>query len=262
MENKKGNGIFLGIVSVATLIVAIIGATFAFFSASTQSEQNAVNLEAYEYKLSLSVSQVWEFASGLIPLKGTELVKDSNGQTLAAPNNTHLLYAINVGNAEGKKCVDDNGLQVCALYEVTIRNDAFNEVTLTGEIKTTANNPGNGENAGPFTNLVYQQVELLDPEKQDPEKGFSVIGQPIPLESEVEQSVQIADITIPGADQGTSEAGIAKTYILVYLNDNGSDQSSEMGAKYEGQLIYTGGTGNTLTGTFKVAGTTENPEGA
>ena len=29
MENKNGRGIFLGVVSVATLIVAIIGATFA-----------------------------------------------------------------------------------------------------------------------------------------------------------------------------------------------------------------------------------------
>ena len=40
MENKKGSGIFLGVVSVATLIVAIIGATFAFFSTQTGSENN------------------------------------------------------------------------------------------------------------------------------------------------------------------------------------------------------------------------------
>ena len=32
-EDKKGNGLFLGIVGVATLIVAIIGASFAYFSA-------------------------------------------------------------------------------------------------------------------------------------------------------------------------------------------------------------------------------------
>ena len=34
MENKKGNGIFLGVIGVATLIVAIIGATFKYFSAN------------------------------------------------------------------------------------------------------------------------------------------------------------------------------------------------------------------------------------
>lgn len=47
-------------------------------------------------------------------------------------------------------------------------------------------------------------------------------------------------------------------YVLVYLNDEG-DQSSEMGATFTGQLIYSSedGSGNTLTGTFTVAGTTE-----
>ena len=48
MENKKGNGVFLGVVAVATLIVAIIGATFAYFSITAQSAENAVNLSAYD----------------------------------------------------------------------------------------------------------------------------------------------------------------------------------------------------------------------
>ena len=70
MENKRGNEIFLGIVSVATLIVAIIGATFAYFSASTESNENAVNLGAYEFKLTLSVIPVFpEGATSLIPLE-------------------------------------------------------------------------------------------------------------------------------------------------------------------------------------------------
>ena len=42
MENKNGQGVFLGVVGVATLVVAIIGATFAFFSAQTQSEAGAI----------------------------------------------------------------------------------------------------------------------------------------------------------------------------------------------------------------------------
>ena len=36
-ENRKGPGIFYAVVGVATLVVAIIGATFAFFSASDTS---------------------------------------------------------------------------------------------------------------------------------------------------------------------------------------------------------------------------------
>ena len=34
MENNNGRGIFYGVIGVATLVVAIIGATFAFFAAS------------------------------------------------------------------------------------------------------------------------------------------------------------------------------------------------------------------------------------
>lgn len=37
MENKNGQGIFYGVIGVATLVVAIIGATFAYFSASVSA---------------------------------------------------------------------------------------------------------------------------------------------------------------------------------------------------------------------------------
>ena len=113
MENRKGSGIFLGIVSIATLIVAIIGATFAYFSATTVSNEDAVNLTAYEFKLSLSVNPVYpEGASSLIPLNPTTVIPNAPEN-----NNTNLLYALNEAT---KPCIDDNGLQVCALYEVII----------------------------------------------------------------------------------------------------------------------------------------------
>ena len=46
MENRKGNEIFLGVVGVATLLVAIVGATFAYFSATTNSDEGAVQAAA------------------------------------------------------------------------------------------------------------------------------------------------------------------------------------------------------------------------
>lgn len=39
-NNRKGSGVFYAVVGVATLVVAIIGATFAYFSASTTAEKN------------------------------------------------------------------------------------------------------------------------------------------------------------------------------------------------------------------------------
>lgn len=253
MENRKGNGIFLGIVSVATLIVAIIGATFAYFSASTESDPNAVNLTAYEFKLSLSVNPIYpEGASALIPLNPTTVIANAPDA-----NNTNLLYALNVAK---KRCIDDQGLQVCALYQVTIENQAVNEIKLSGQLQTTANNPGEGDGKTGFKNLTYQAIA-----GNHKENNLTLVGNAIPLAVTPEEDpIDIAGITVPGAtydDEGELVPGVGTTYVLVYLNDNG-DQSSEMGASFTGKLIYSSGegTGNTLTGTFSVAAPEEEPE--
>ena len=254
MENRKGNGIFLGIVSVATLIVAIIGATFAYFSASTESDPNAVNLSAYEFKLTMSVSPIYpEGASALIPLNPSTKIMTADGTEYDSVNNTNLLYALN--EAE-KRCIDDHGLQVCALYQVTITNQAVNEVILSGELKTISNNPGTGEGRTPFQHLMYQ--ELAGDHLQN---NLSLVDDPVAIKPEVEGVAKIGDIKVSGATTGEGGKlvpGTGTAYVLVYLNDEG-DQSSEMGATFTGQLIYSSedGSGNTLTGTFTVAGTTE-----
>lgn len=254
-KNRNGNGIFLGVVSVATLIVAIIGATFAYFSASTESEDNAVNLGAYEYKLSLSMSQVYpenaSAASGIIPLDPTKTVEGADD---LVPNNTNLLYALN--QAE-KKCVDDNGLTVCALYKVEILNDGSNPVTLNGQIKTTSNNAADGDNRTPFENLTYQALN-------GEEGSFTLDGTAKTIAPNVDETTDIASMEVTGAtinpsDGSVTEQGKGTAYILIYLNDKNTDQSGEMGATYEGKVIYQSGTGagQGLTGTFKVGGGSE-----
>lgn len=247
MENRRGNGIFLGIVSIATLIVAIIGATFAYFSASTESNEDAVNLQAYEFKLSLSMNPIAGFnGSGLIPMNPTTTI---NG----APegNNTNLLYALN--EAE-EKCVDSNNLQVCALYEVIIENSAENTVTLNGKIRTVANNAKGEEGSTPFTDLMYQSIN------GDMDAGFTLGDINVALNETPDEpgyGVDIAPITIEGNSSATS-------YVLIYLDETGGDQSGMMGANFQGQLIYTseGDAGNTLTGTFRIEGTEEPETGA
>lgn len=246
MENGRGNGIFLGIVSIATLIVAIIGATFAYFSASTESSPNAVGLSAYEFKLSLSVTPVYPTgASALIPLNPDTVIPNAPEE-----HNTNLLYALN----EAKhKCVDDSGLQVCALYMVTISNQAGNTVTLRGELTTTSNKASTEEGRTEFKNLRYQALT-----GSHENNTLAKSGAPIDIAATVGDKIQIADVTVSGAkfdDSGKmTEEGKGITYVLVYLNDNG-DQSAEMGASYTGKLTYVSkdGIGNALTGTFQVA---------
>ena len=245
MENRKGNGIFLGIVSIATLIVAIIGATFAYFSATTESNVNAIGVTAYEFKLTLSVTPVYPTGSAaLIPLNPKTEIPNAPEK-----NNTNLLFAL---NEAATKCVDDSGLQVCALYKVTIYNAAANKVTLTGQLKTTSNVASLEEGREPFSNLTYQAVT-----GSHEDNSLALEGDPITIPEAVDDVINIADVTVNGAtmgENGEMVPGEGVTYVLVYLNDNG-DQSVEMGASFTGQLIYSSkdGIGNNLTGTFTVA---------
>ena len=251
MENKKGSGIFLGIVSISTLIVAIIGATFAYFSASTESNEGAIGLQAYEYQLSLNVERIYPTdGSALIPLNPNAVIENAPEE-----NNTNLLYALNVAN---KKCVDDSGMQVCALYRVIIQNDATNEVVMSGQLETTSNVASSKPGRTPFVNLTYQALT-----GNHNDSTLKLVGDPITLASTVGESIKISNITVPGGktnDLGDFEPGIGYSYVLVYLNDFGN-QTGEMGAAYGGKVKYVSadGEGTTLTGSFKVS--TSDPSG-
>jgi len=266
-NNRKGNGIFLGIVSVATLVVAIIGATFAYFSASTQSNEDAVNLTAYEFRLSMTVSPVFpNGASELIPLNADELL----GET----GKTKLEYALNTTGRAYDECIDDTGLQVCALYQVEIRNSNPNPITLGGQIRTVTNTPGEGTDRTEFVNLKYRSVKsstdnplnhdmtLLNAgdEIDEDQPTLLAVGK-ASLPSAPDGTVDIDPIYVPGAVGG--EDGIGTALVLIYLEDTAGDenkenddQSAEMGASYTGQLIYasTEDAGSTLTGTFNISG--------
>lgn len=262
MENKRGNGIFLGIVSIATLIVAIIGATFAYFSASTISNNGAIGATAYEYNLTLSVSPIYPSgASALIPMAAREVIKDTKGEEWDGNNDgiseNNLLYALNYAK---DKCIDDHGLQVCALYQVTIKNNAVNPITLTGKLFTNKNEAAEGkEGRTKFQNLMYQEID-----GEHEKNNFVLVGDAKPLDVETTgEGVEIADIEIEGGKKSGNEItpGIGTSYVLIYLNEAGAGQSSEMGASFEGRLEYSSGDGtNGLTGSFTVAAPEEDPE--
>ncbi len=106
MEQKNnGRGIFYGVIGVATLVVAIIGATFAYFTATAQ-DNNTITGNMATVKLNLAVEKVTtvdETKGGLIPM--------SNGMVESAVSKNEV-------------CVDDNGNAVCQIYKVTITNNS------------------------------------------------------------------------------------------------------------------------------------------
>lgn len=265
MEHGRGSGIFFGIVSIATLIVAIIGATFAYFSASISSNTDAVGAGAYEFiNASMVIEQVYPTlaanADGLIPLKPDTVIPGA-----PATHNTNLAYAL---NGVSEKCLDSYGYQVCVVYKVTIKNGGRQTIDLSGKLKTTLNEASFRDNATPFANLTFHAIDVKD------DGSIELVGSPVPLLKEPATMIQIGDeIDISDVSVGPARMeydeeeereklveGTAETYVLLFLNENG-DQSGEMGARFEGQLIYTSGAGNgsQLTGTFTVGSEEPRP---
>lgn len=159
MENKNGSGIFLGVVGVATLVVAIVGATFAFFTA--QAGQGNVEAEAYVFDTDLTINETSAAAdkTGLIPMAGSLL---------------------STATTQEDVCVDKNGYDVCQVYTVVFTNNADQDVTLTPALTVTTNG---------FTNLKMVYAETLANASAD---GATTLGEPNP-----DESVTFADITVP-----------------------------------------------------------------
>lgn len=128
---RKGQGTFYMIIAMLTLIVAIVGATFAYFSLQA-SDENTVKGNAAKVGLSLEVRKVSVDASGdLIPLDETLLEKAIAGDSAT----------------ENQMCVDKNGNTVCQVYELKVTNEGTAATAVNGNLTLTAET---------ITNLKWQ----------------------------------------------------------------------------------------------------------
>lgn len=142
-SDSKGRDIFYGIVAIATLIVAIIGATLAYFSVIASSEEGAVNATAATVSIDYNDGQqVSAQADKLIPatFDVVKQVYESRISTLAPEDLT-----------ESNACIDDNDRQVCSVYRFTVKSD------LSRTITATLNNEHNG-----FTYLSYAVYDVTN----------------------------------------------------------------------------------------------------
>ena len=243
MENSKGRGIFLGVVSVATLIVAIIGATFAWFSASVGSGENDVNLTAYQFDAKLTVERVFPTAENaskkIIPFVPDKVLRE--GQENETNN---MNYALNEAT---NKCVDSSGYLVCSLYKITVTNNGSDAIELDGSVTTMET----GTTLTANGDLKAQIISYADGKYTYTHNLSKALALPNTVRGSGKLIMDPATLTV-GATPG---ANTAELYVLVWLNDTTESQSSMMGASYKGQFIFSAvgmGAGNQLTGTFNL----------
>ena len=238
MENSnKKNGIFLGVISVATLIVAIIGATFAYFSSQVSSGNDAVNVTAYEFATKLdSIERIYPDATG-----DSARATPALAEGIIPMLKDKLETAINSTN----KCIDSKGHMVCALYKATLTNSG-KAVNLNVSIESIVNKKSDkSETTKPFTHLTYQNLASSDG------STFTITGNPTVLG---EQATTVKPDTVIAIEEGSTSQKTVNHYFVVYLEDpvgGETDQSEEMGATYAGKITYSTGEGaDKLTGTF------------
>lgn len=132
MENKNGRGIFYGVIGVATLVVAIIGATFAYFTATANTSATPVTATGGTVSLEATAGEK-KMSTKMIPLD-VENANFAKGGFVGITDS-----ATGVGD-----CHDKRGNEICSVFTVTLRNPSAS----SQKIFTTFVPTDNG-----FTNL-------------------------------------------------------------------------------------------------------------
>ena len=255
MEREDKRGIFFGVVGVLTLIVAIIGATLAYFSINAQSDENALIVQA------ASVQIVYEDGN---KLNIKDMIPSSNTVAMAA----YSRWLNNESTTEGveyEKCVDDKGNVVCGVYEFTLTNNGTNKADITAKVVPTAIPTGDdGEPLYPsFTNLKYTLYDITEVAVNEDESEGRVgerIGSGVEVQDENGQTVGSIGYTefkiLPTAVElpgrvGDAAIGGQKVYrLFIWLDEQGPANNPEQGAVFNGTVFIDVAGTQDITGTI------------
>lgn len=130
-QNNDGKGITLITVGILTIIVAIAGATFAFFQV-TATNNNITGESAYvANNLELKVTLSSTAATGkLVP-------------QLEKTGTTNILQKAVTGATGKGSCIDANGNTICKVYSIKITNNSNVALNVSGTLTLTATNMTN-----------------------------------------------------------------------------------------------------------------------
>ena len=252
-NNNNGRGIFYGVIGVATLVVAIIGATFAYFSATT-GRNDVLNVASTSVDLNI-IGEEFNILTDLIPVEteGGAGNVDKNNVTLFAAY-PGLDRPVRTGDKSGwtigkGTCTDDEGNSICGVYQFTIENPSDNvSQNVTGGIKILNN--------GGFTNLSYavfkgaaDSITSFNVNAQAKAVGSASVGDVVVGRTAFPNVTQQADFTMWANTNETLAPNGTTTYtVVVWLEEAGEANQSEQGIAFSAAITFTTGTGTGVTG--------------
>ena len=139
MSDNKSRDIFYGVVAIATLIVALIGATLAYFSITVNSAEGAVNAHAAVVSISYEDGQqVIAQAENLIPVD-FNIMQQLYRRNLEAINEQANTEVTEGEAARKNLCKDgaNDNYEVCSIYRFSVSNDT--EIGITAALRTENN---------------------------------------------------------------------------------------------------------------------------
>ena len=237
-ERNNGRGIFYGVIGVATLVVAIIGATFAYFSA--QSATNYVdNIEGGTNdavgSISLTVTRVYPDKTTYATTTGVNGLVPAN-----IPGTTDGLDTA-ISNAIGSNCVDNTSGTAyvgCHVYEISAEADSdISSATIT-----------------------MDSLELTVPDATDWhyaifEKSGTTASNAAPgsFPAVSSGSTSVSNIQVY---QGGLNATTLNRYLIIYITNQNATQNREgdgstnQTGTYEGTVSFQVAGGNEVKATF------------
>lgn len=141
----KGRGLFYSVIAVATFIIMAVGATFAYFTATTNSTNTSVKTGSTTLKLQyIGYEDAW-MSSDLIP---------------ADTNVVEYSFEYQNDLTKNSMCKDDYSNSICSVYVFQVKNSNNSPQNVSLDVVTTTNE---------FGNLYAMAYELIVPTENDPE---------------------------------------------------------------------------------------------
>lgn len=244
-NNRKGSGVFYAVVGVATLVVAIIGATFAYFSASQTAETNVTG-DTLDIAGTFTVNVTkLEKTGGRASSDNLVPAKFGDNVTLTKENAAGAVTSALTNKCE--EADEHGGYTGCHIWKVTATTGQdLAAASLTLNIKAPK-----GSN---WSYVVFKNTTDLTALNGTP--GTVSLSDSPAAVGKFSTSGTSVDMHNGAAMSKAEGAGVSETYyIMVYLqNTTGSQNQGETDetGKYNGTVTFSAA-GGEVTASFSLS---------